>query len=108
MGVQHYSNPDPVFTITPKVIPAVATVVNNPTLLLNRSKSPTNIAALAKVAIPKGAVPKLKVHPLSAKYCKLVGKRVKAFAVGTCKATLTVKPQKGQLITKVVTLTVKR
>jgi hypothetical protein len=105
LGVQHYSEPDPVVTITPKVVAVVATT---PTLLLNSLKSPTNIAALAKISIPKGSVASLKVPAASMKYCKVIGKNVKAIAVGTCKVTLTVKPKTGRATTKVVTLTVKK
>lgn len=110
LGVLHYSQPDPVVTIARRVssTPAIAVVASNPSILVNRSKSPTNIAALAKVTIPKGAKASLKVQPTSAKYCKLVGTSVKAIAVGTCKVTLTVKSKKGSPTTKVVTLSVNK
>jgi len=114
LGVQHYSEPDPVVTISRKVAAAATPAITNsviaatPTLLLNRSKSPSNIASLAKVSIPKGAALTLKVSPAYAKNCKVVGTSVKAIAVGTCKVTLTVKPKTGKATTKVVTLTVKK
>ena len=113
LGVHHYSEPDPVVTIARKIATTptstVATAVASaPTLMLNRLRSPANIAALAKISIPKGAVASLKVAAASAKNCKVVGKSVKAIAVGTCKVSLTVKPKTGRATTKVVTLTVKK
>jgi len=113
LGVQHYSEPDPVVTIAQKDAVAAtstvaSTVVSAPTLMLNRMKTPANIAALAKVSIPKGAVASLKVPAASAKKCKVVGKNVKAIAVGTCKVSITVTPKTGRATTKVVTLTVKK
>ena len=110
LGVQHYSEPDPVVTITRRVTTTAtpAVVAANPTLLLNRSKPPTSIASLAKVSIPRGAAVSLKVAAASAKNCKVVGKSVKAITVGTCKVSLTVKPKTGRATTKVVTLTVKK
>ena len=114
LGVQHYSEPDPVVTIARRVAitstPAItnSVIAATPTLLLNRSKSPSNIASLAKVSIPKGAVASLKVSAAYAKYCKVVGTSVKAIAVGTCKVTLAVKPKTGMATRKVVSLTVKK
>ena len=113
LGVQHYSEPDPVVTIARKVAVTPAGTTTNgvataPTMLLNRVKTPASIASLAKVSIPKGAVLNLKVSRASAKYCKLVGSSVKAIAIGTCKVTLTVKPRTGRATTKVVALTVKK
>ena len=109
LGVQHYSEPDPVVTIARKVATTpISTVASAPTLMLNRLRSPANIAALAKISIPKGAVASLKVPRASAKNCKVVGKNVKAIAVGTCKVSITVKPKTGRSTTKVITLTVKK
>jgi hypothetical protein len=109
LGVQHYSEPDPVVTIARKVATTpITTVASAPTLMLNRLRSPANIAALAKISIPKGAVASLKVPRASAKNCKVVGKNVKAIAVGTCKVSITVKPKTGRSTTKVITLTVKK
>ena len=110
LGVQHYSQPDPVLIISSRVTtnPSIALISAKPTMLLNRAKSPANIAAIAKVTIPKGAIARIKVLSSSSRYCRLVGTSVKAIAVGTCKVTLTIRPRKGRLISKVVTLTVKR
>ena len=108
LGVQHYSQPDPVIKINPRVAtPTQPENVARPTLLLNRSKSPTNIATIAKIKIPKGAIARLKVQASTSRNCKIVGTSVKAVAVGACKVALTVKPKKGKPVTKVVTLNVK-
>jgi len=113
LGVQHYSEPDPVVTIarkaatTPTSTIAIA-VASAPTLMLNRLRSLASIAALAKISIPKGAVASLKVVATSAKNCKVLGKNVKAIAVGTCKVSLSVKPKTGRAKTTVVTLTVQK
>jgi hypothetical protein len=85
-----------------------APTVMRPTVTTSKSASVKSIAAFAKLKVLSTSKVSLKVARTSAKYCKVVGTKLKGLKVGSCKVTVTVTPKKGRAKFKTVTLKVTR
>ena len=92
-----------VTTATATVVPPT-TVAVQPVISSSKTATAASLAKYAKVSVPSGAKISVKVLPISAKYCKVLGTSVKGIKRGTCKVTLTVTPKKGSKVLKTIVL----
>ena len=90
-------------TATATVVPPT-TVAVQPVISSSKTATAASLAKYAKVSVPSGAKISVKVLPISAKYCKVLGTSVKGIKRGTCKVTLTVTPKKGSKVLKTIVL----
>ena len=89
-----------------RVAPSTTIAVSQPVVSATKAATAASLAKYAKVTVPAGAKVTVKVLSSSSKYCKLVGSSVKGIKKGLCKASLTVTPKKGSVVTKTVVLKV--
>lgn len=77
-----------------------------PALSSRKSASAASIAAFAKLKVASTSKVSLRVVSNSSKFCRVSGASLKGLKAGSCKVTVTVKPKKGKVVSKTVTLKV--
>ena len=73
---------------------------------ISKSISGKSIAAYAKIAVLSTSKVSLKVLSTAAKICRVSGTSLRGLKAGSCKVTVTVKPKKGKVVSKTITLKV--